>query len=96
MTNSDILLDELVCRQMLDGWSYHSNCPQAALEPTCLALLALRFRGTPARASGIESIQGVLDPSIRFIQKPISQADLAEKVRRTLDVSTDLNVEARR
>lgn len=33
--------------------------------------------------------QGVLDPSVRFLQKPVSQTDLAKKLRQTLDGSAD-------
>ena len=60
--DSDVLLDELIRRRMHDGWSHHRDCPEAALEPTCLALLALRSRRTPARTFGIESLLRLQNP----------------------------------
>lgn len=62
MIGSDIILDELVRRQMRDGWAYRRECPQAALEPTCLALLALRLHDTPTRAAGIEVLLRLQNP----------------------------------
>lgn len=59
---SNILLDELTRRQMPDGWSYHPNSSQAALEPTCLALLALRPSDKPATVLGIESLLRLQHP----------------------------------
>ena len=56
VTNSGILQNELTRRWMPDGWSYQRECGQAALEPTCLALLALRPRGKHATVPGIESL----------------------------------------
>ena len=41
------------------GWSYRSSTSQAALEPTCLALLALRWDSSPARALGLEFLLGM-------------------------------------
>ncbi len=41
---------------MPGGWSYRRECSQVALEPTCLALLALHPRGKPAPVSGMESL----------------------------------------
>ena len=60
--NSDGLLNELLRRQMPDGWSYHPNSSQAALEPTCLALLALRLCEKPALNSGVESLLRLQNP----------------------------------
>lgn len=54
---SDAHLNELVSRQRPDGWSHHPNSSQSALEPTCLALLALRFRDMSVIDSRIESLQ---------------------------------------
>ena len=54
--SSGSLLNELIRRQMPDGWSYHPNSSQAALEPTCLALLALRPRDRVATVSGIQAL----------------------------------------
>jgi len=54
--NRDSLWDELIRRKMPDGWSYHPNSLQAALEPTCLSLLALRRRATFATAAGFECL----------------------------------------
>ena len=62
MAESNILLDELIRRQMPDGWSYHPNSSQAALEPTCLALLALRPWDKPATVQGIESLLQLQHP----------------------------------
>jgi hypothetical protein len=53
---SDLLLDELIDRHTQGGWSYQRDCPQAALEPTCLALLALRVRDVAVRRCGVESL----------------------------------------
>ena len=44
------------------GWSYGSTVGQAALEPTCLALLALRWDSSPARALGLEFLLGMQNP----------------------------------
>ena len=62
MAESNILLDELTRRQVPDGWSYHPNSSQAALEPTCLALLALRPWDKPATVLGIESLLRLQHP----------------------------------
>jgi hypothetical protein len=62
VAESNILLDELIRRQMPDGWSYHPNSYQAALEPTCLALLALRPWDKPATVQGIESLLRLQHP----------------------------------
>jgi hypothetical protein len=53
---SDLLLDELIDRHTQGGWSYQRDCPQAALEPTCLALLALRERDVAGSRYGVESL----------------------------------------
>ena len=45
------------------GWSYGSSTSQAALEPTCLALLALRWDSSPARALGLEFLLGMQNPN---------------------------------
>src|SRR5208337_394093 len=44
------------------GWSYGLAATQAALEPTCLALLALRWDSSPARALGLEFLLGMQNP----------------------------------
>jgi hypothetical protein len=44
------------------GWSYGSSTSQAALEPTCLALLALRWDSSPVRALGLEFLLGMQNP----------------------------------
>lgn len=62
MVDNDFLLDELVRRQIRDGWGFRSNSPQVALEPTCLSLLALRQRGSPATKPGIESLLRFQNP----------------------------------
>ena len=36
------------------GWSYGSSVRQAALEATCLSLLALRWDSSPARVRGVK------------------------------------------
>lgn len=41
---------------MHDGWSYRPECAQVALEPTCLALLALHQKGKHATVPGMESL----------------------------------------
>jgi hypothetical protein len=45
------------------GWSYGSTVGQAALEPTCLALLALRWDSSPARALGLEFLLRMQNPN---------------------------------
>lgn len=62
MTNSGILQGELTRRRMPDGWSYRRECPQVALEPTCLALLALHPRGKAATVPGMESLLWLQHP----------------------------------
>jgi hypothetical protein len=47
---------------MLVGWSHHPGSAQAALEPTCLALLALRSQDTSARNLEIESLLRLENP----------------------------------
>lgn len=47
---------------MPDGWSYRPECSQAALEPTCLALLALHPKGKPATVPGMESLLRLQHP----------------------------------
>ena len=51
------LRDELLRRQLADGWGYRPDSNQAALEPTCLALLALRLQNIPARSRGARALQ---------------------------------------
>jgi hypothetical protein len=57
-------LKDVLIKQELSGggWSYRSSTSQAALEPTCLALLALRWDSSPARALGIEFLLGMQNP----------------------------------
>jgi len=45
------------------GWSYRSSTSQADLEPTCLALLALRWDSSPARALGLEFLLRMQNPN---------------------------------
>ena len=45
------------------GWSYEPASTQAALEPTCLALLALRWDSSPARARGLQFLIGAQNPN---------------------------------
>jgi len=45
------------------GWSYGLAATQAALEPTCLALLALRWDSSPARALGLEFLLRMQNPN---------------------------------
>jgi hypothetical protein len=52
----DLLLEELIDRHMHGGWGHRRDCPQAALEPTCLALLALRVRDVAVSRCGVESL----------------------------------------
>jgi hypothetical protein len=44
------------------GWSYCSSTSQAALEPTCLALLALRWDSSPARALSLKFLLRMQNP----------------------------------
>jgi hypothetical protein len=44
------------------GWSYGRAPTQAALEPTCLALLGLRWDSSPARALALEFLLGMQNP----------------------------------
>jgi len=62
------LLEELkqtLIKQELSGggWSYGSSTSQAALEPTCLALLALRWDSSAARASGLRFLASIQNPN---------------------------------
>ena len=45
------------------GWSYGSSVRQAALEPTCLSLLALRWDSGPGRSRGLELLLGMQNPN---------------------------------
>ncbi len=45
------------------GWSYGLAPSQAALEPTCLALLALRWDSSPARARGLRFLLATQNPN---------------------------------
>jgi len=53
---SNTLLDELTRRRMPEGWSCNPTASQAALKPTCLALLALRSGRKPAVDSAIQAL----------------------------------------
>ena len=44
------------------GWSYGLAATQAALEPTCLALLALRWDSNLARALGLKFLLRMQNP----------------------------------
>jgi hypothetical protein len=62
------LLEELkqtLIKQELSGggWSYGSSTSQAALEPTCLALLALRWDSSAARARGLRFLASIQNPN---------------------------------
>jgi Prenyltransferase and squalene oxidase repeat len=57
------LRDALIERQIPGaGWSYQPSL-QSALEPTCLALLALRRDSNPARMRGLQFLLGVQNPN---------------------------------
>jgi len=45
------------------GWSYGSSASQAALEPTCLSLLALRWDSSPTRARGLKLLLDLQNPN---------------------------------
>ena len=45
------------------GWSYGASIRQAAIEPTCLSLLALRWDSSPARVRGVKSLLGMQNPN---------------------------------
>jgi len=45
------------------GWSYGSSVRQAALEPTCLSLLALRWDPSPALARGLKLLLSIQNPN---------------------------------
>jgi hypothetical protein len=45
------------------GWGYGLTVRQAALEPTCLSLLALRWDSSPARARGVKFLLGMQNPN---------------------------------
>ena len=45
------------------GWGYGPGSTQPALEPTCLALLALRWDPGPVRTSGLKFLLGVQNPN---------------------------------
>ena len=62
MTESNILCDELTRRRMPDGWGYHPSDSKTALEPTCLALLALRPRDKDAVVLGIQALSRLQNP----------------------------------
>ena len=61
------LKGELIERQLPGGgWSYGPSSTQSALEPTCLALLALRRDSSPARMRGLEFLLGIENPNGSF------------------------------
>ena len=41
------------------GWTYSASTRQAAIEPTCLSLLALRWDSSPARVRGVKFLLGM-------------------------------------
>ena len=45
------------------GWSYGQASAQGDLEPTCLALLALRWDSSPARARGLQFLLDTQNPN---------------------------------
>jgi len=57
------LRSALIDRQLPNGgWSYGQASEQADLEPTCLALVALRRDSSPARARGLQFLLGAQNP----------------------------------
>ena len=58
-------LKQILTKQELPGggWSYGSSASQAALEPTCLALRALRWDSSPARARGLRLLLDWQNPN---------------------------------
>ena len=53
----------LIDRQLPNGgWSYGKGSAQADLEPTCLAVVALRCDSCPAHARGLEFLLGAQNP----------------------------------
>ena len=58
------LRSALIERQMAGGgWSYWQASAQGDLEPTCLALLALRWNSSPARARGLQFLLDTQNPN---------------------------------
>lgn len=58
------LKSTLIERQLpAAGWSYGPALSQPALEPTCLALLALRWDLGPVRTSGLKFLLGAQNPN---------------------------------
>ena len=45
------------------GWSYGSSVRQAALEPTCLSLLALRWDSSPTRVRSVKFLLALQNPN---------------------------------
>jgi len=58
-------LKQILTKQELPGggWSYGWSSSQAALEPTCLGLLALRWDSSPARARGLRLLLELQNPN---------------------------------
>jgi hypothetical protein len=58
------LKSALIERQLTGaGWGYRPGSTQPALEPTCLALLALRWDPGPVRTCGLKFLLGVQNPN---------------------------------
>ena len=58
------LRNALIGRQMTNGgWSYGQASAQGDLEPTCLALLVLRWDSCPARARGLQFLLDTQNPN---------------------------------
>jgi len=58
-----LLRRALIDRQLPSGgWSYGQTSAQADLEPTCLALVALRWHSCPAHARGLQFLLGAQNP----------------------------------
>jgi len=58
------LRNALIGRQMANGgWSYGQASAQGDLEPTCLALLALRWNSGPSRARGLQFLLDTQNPN---------------------------------
>ena len=53
----------LIDRQLPSGgWSYGQASAQADLEPSCLALVALRWDSSPSHARGLQFLLGAQNP----------------------------------
>jgi hypothetical protein len=64
-TSLQLALEQrLLNRQLLSGgWSFRRASSQAACEPTCLALLALRLRASDGLERGLRFLLGIQNPN---------------------------------